>query len=109
MILHDAIELGLRGRARAMTSCRLVRIERAAIVAGVAGGVIVACAIRSTRPRGERTSLLSAARGERLGGLRDEGGHDLGHRLFPGDHADGLAGHKRAVLDIAVDHRARAQ
>ena len=31
---------------------------------------------------------------------------DLGGRLFLGDHADALAGHHRAGLDVAVDHRA---
>jgi hypothetical protein len=33
-------------------------------------------------------------------------GDDLGDGLFGGDHADRLARHQRAVLDIAVDHRA---
>ena len=28
------------------------------------------------------------------------------HRLLARDHADALAGHQRAVLDVAVDHRA---
>src|SRR5690348_4024232 len=30
---------------------------------------------------------------------------DLGGRLLLGDHADALAGHDRAALDVAVDHR----
>ena len=31
---------------------------------------------------------------------------DVGDRLLGGDHADRLAGHHRALLDVAVDHRA---
>jgi hypothetical protein len=39
------------------------------------------------------------------GRLRDQLVQDLGQRLHLVDQADTLAGHQRAVLDVAIDHR----
>ena len=46
------------------------------------------------------------ARDQRRDSLRDQFGDDLRRRLLCRHHADRLAGHDRAILDIAIDHRA---
>jgi hypothetical protein len=66
-----------------------------------------ACELRGARPRAARSRAPQA---ERRSSARarfvDELGDDLGDTLFLLYHADGLAGHDGAGLDIAVDHGA---
>ena len=58
------------------------------------------------RPPRERAGGASRAAGQRALGLLDQLGQDRRHRLDPAHQADALPGHQRAVLDVAVDHRA---
>src|SRR3954451_17062662 len=51
---------------------------------------------------GRRTTLPG---GDRRLRLADQLGDDLGRRLHRCHHANALAGHQTALLDIAVDHR----
>src|SRR6185369_5405064 len=62
--------------------------------------------MRSADPRLYRLETILAAALERSGSFVDQLADDVGDRLLAGDPADRLAGHHRAALDVAVDHRA---
>jgi len=119
--LDDLIELGLGGRPRRhhvvqtceyLTRsggcghrCHAMRANRK--IAGIPTMESLASIGRLTTLSGEsRRGILSGPTVQRRCGLVEQGRDDLGQGLFLAHHAHRLAGHHRAMLDIAVDHGA---
>src|SRR5690349_14834214 len=101
----DSIGTGEKRRRGERDVSRVV-VDRPTASSAAPATVAVLPAGALATPRNRRDLNRLAAAFERGGSFVDEFADDIAHRFLAADHANRLAGHDAARLDIAVDDRA---